>query len=130
MPEDTHMDNLEEQRKKHFDHDIDLDRLREETGLSVEQIAALVGLKNPKAVYPWARPADAGGTRPSYNALARLISAGASVSTLFGVYAEDGGPYVPSCCDRGGRKCIPSESDLRPIVLKVLEDLGFGSSRP
>ena len=42
-------------------------------------------MKNPKGVYKWAKSQDENGSRPSYNALIKLLEEGASVETLFGV---------------------------------------------
>ena len=103
-------------RKKNFLHEIDIDRLKLETGLSVEEIAGIAELKNPKGVYAWDKKGDKSGTRPSYNALVRLLLKGASVETLFGV------EYSP-------KKVIGSrpmtESDLETVVKKALSDLGY-----
>lgn len=57
--------------------------------MSIEDIGKYVNLKNPKGVYKWSKEPEDYGTRPSYNALIRLLGKGATVETLFGVeYAK------------------------------------------
>lgn len=68
-----------------FLHKIDLDALKKETGLTVDEIGALVEMKNPKGVYNWSKDQAIHGTRPSYNAIVKLLKAGATTETLFGV---------------------------------------------
>lgn len=70
---------------KDFLHKIDLDTLQKEMNKSLDEIGALVKMKNPKGVYKWSKSQDDYGTRPSYNAIVRLLQGGASVETLFGV---------------------------------------------
>lgn len=71
-----------------FLHKIDLDALKKETGLTVDEIGALVEMKNPKGVYNWSKDQAIHGTRPSYNAIVKLLQAGASTETLFGVSSK------------------------------------------
>lgn len=77
------------QRKKpleEFVHKINMDNLVKELDLKcVEDVGAFVGLKNPKGAYYWAKDKADAGTRPSYNALIKMLNQGASVETLFGV---------------------------------------------
>jgi len=68
-----------------FLHKIDLDALQKEVGMTIDEIGALIEMKNPKGIYNWAKGQDNHGTRPSYNALIRLLLAGATTMTLFGV---------------------------------------------
>ena len=68
-----------------FLHKIDLDALQKEVGKTIDEIGALIEMKNPKGIYNWAKGQDNHGTRPSYNALIRLLLAGATTKTLFGV---------------------------------------------
>ena len=70
---------------KDFLHKIDLDALQKEMNKSLDEIGALVKMKNPKGVYKWSKSQDDYGPRPSYNAIVRLLQGGASVETLFGV---------------------------------------------
>ena len=70
---------------KDFLHKINLDSLQKELHKSVYDIGVLVNLKNPNGVYKWAKGQDENGTRPSYNALIRLLQHGATVETLFGI---------------------------------------------
>ena len=68
-----------------FLHKIDLGALQKEVGKTIDEIGALIEMKNPKGIYNWAKGQDNHGTRPSYNALIRLLLAGATTKTLFGV---------------------------------------------
>lgn len=68
-----------------FLHKIDLETLKKETGLTVDEIGALIEMKNPKGVYNWSKDQNNHGTRPSYNAIVKLLQAGATTETLFGV---------------------------------------------
>ena len=65
---------------------VNLDALQKETGLDIEGIGTFVQMKNPRGVYKWAKNKnDESGTRPSYNAIVRLLQKGATTKTLFGV---------------------------------------------
>lgn len=77
-----------------FLHKIDLETLKKEVGLSIEEIGNLAQLKNPKGVYNWSKDKANNGTRPPYNAVIRLLQKGATVETLFGV--EYKGRSVPA----------------------------------
>lgn len=119
------MDNENLQREdgktsklKFFCHNIDLERLKLETGKTIEDLAVIANLKNPRCIYAWAKSGYENGTRPSYNALASLLKAGASVETLFGV------EYSPS---RAGESAMRAD-DLKSLVLKALQELGYGDS--
>ena len=72
--------------KEGFLSKVDLEGLKRELGMSaVEEIGAFVNLANPKGAYNWAKDQDDHGTRPSYNAVVRMLQRGASTKTLFGV---------------------------------------------
>lgn len=77
-----------------FLHKVDLETLKKEVGLSIEEIGNLAQLKNPKGVYNWSKDKANNGTRPPYNAVIRLLEKGATVETLFGV--EYKGRSVPA----------------------------------
>ena len=77
-----------------FLHKVDLETLKKEVGLSIEEIGNLAQLKNPKGVYNWSKDKANNGTRPPYNAVIRLLQKGATVETLFGV--EYKGRSVPA----------------------------------
>lgn len=67
-------------------HRVNMDNLVKELNLgSVEAVGAFVGLKNPKGAYYWAKDKASNGTRPSYNAVVKMLDNGATVETLFGV---------------------------------------------
>lgn len=75
-----------------FLHKINVDKLSEELKQSVDDIAALAGIKHPKNLGKWAQ-SKPDGSRPNYNALIKLLQAGATVETLFGVDYK--GPVKP-----------------------------------
>ena len=66
-----------------FLHAINLDALKKETGMNIEELAALAGV-GPKVVYKWAYM-HKDSSRPDFNAVVRLLQKGATVETLFGV---------------------------------------------
>lgn len=72
---------------------VDLDALQKETGLSLEELAKLAEI-GPKVIYKW-RYTHKDSSRPSYNAIVRLLEAGATTKTLFGVDCNNGGPKPP-----------------------------------
>lgn len=73
---------MSEQENK-FLHSVNLDALKKETGKTIEEIAKLVGI-GPKVVYKW-QYMHKDGSRPDFNAVVKLLQAGASTETLFGV---------------------------------------------
>lgn len=79
-----------------FLHKIDLKALQKELGMNAEGIGRFLQMKNPKGVYNWSKEKSP-GTRPSYNAIVRLLQKGATVETLFGVdYAATHQPVPAS----------------------------------
>ena len=62
---------------------VNLDALQKETGMSLEELADLAEI-GPKVIYKW-RYMHKDSSRPSYNAVVRLLQKGATVETLFGV---------------------------------------------
>lgn len=75
----NNMDGLDNK----FLHNIDLESLSKETGLSYKELAELAKI-GPKVVYKW-HYSHKDSSRPDYNALVRLFQHGATVETLFGV---------------------------------------------
>lgn len=67
-----------------FLHNIDVNALKSELELDVQDIAELAGITE-NGVYKWAWPKVKNGTRPTYNAILRMLERGATVKTLFGV---------------------------------------------
>ena len=74
-------------------HNIDLDALEKETNLSLDEIAALSRIKDPKNLGKWSQ-GKPNGSRPNYNAIVRLLRAGATTKTLFGVDAATHQPAL------------------------------------
>lgn len=72
---------------------VDLEALQKETGLSLEELAKLAEI-GPKVIYKW-RYTHKDSSRPSYNAIVKLLLAGATTKTLFGVDCNNGGPKPP-----------------------------------
>lgn len=86
------------QKKKadeEFLHKIDLDALKKETGLSLDEIALLSGIKESRNLGKWAQGKDKSGSRPNYNAIVRLLQKGATQYTLFGVEPKPSVPENP-----------------------------------
>lgn len=75
---------------KEFLHKINLKALEKETNLSVDEIAELAGIADPKNLGKWAQDKSKGGSRPNYNAIVRLLQKGAETKTLFGVESQSG----------------------------------------
>lgn len=67
-----------------YEHTIDLDELQKEMGMNIKEIADLVGI-NISTVYKWSWEGEKRGVRPTYNSIIKLLTHGASVTTLFGV---------------------------------------------
>ena len=67
-----------------FLHDIDVNLLKNELKMDVSDIAKLAEISE-NGVYKWSWDKFKNGTRPSYNAIVRLLQKGATVETLFGV---------------------------------------------
>lgn len=78
-----------------FLHKIDLNALSAETGLSLEEIAKLVGISDPKNLSKW-KQEKPDGSRPKYNALIKLLKNGATVKTLFGVDCSERKKVYPN----------------------------------
>ncbi len=75
---------------KNFLHKINLEALKKDTNLTLEDIAKLSGIKDPKNLGKRSQDKDKGGARPNYNAICRLIEKGATTKTMFGVSAQIG----------------------------------------
>ena len=80
-------------------HNIDLEALEKETNLSLDEIAALSRIKDPKNLGKWSQ-GKPNGSRPNYNAIVRLLRAGATTKTLFGV---DAATHQTPDFDKDGR---------------------------
>ena len=90
---------------------VNLDALQKETGLTLQQLAALAKV-GPKVIYKW-RYLHKDGSRPDYNTIIRLLQKGATVETLFGV--DYNGPI------KNGFKILP-ELASKPEFLKGQEE--------
>jgi hypothetical protein len=83
-------DNMDGLENKYLQK-VNLEALQKETGMSLPELAKLAEI-GPKVIYKWAYM-HKDSSRPTYNALVKLIEKGASVETLFGV--EYKGPVKP-----------------------------------
>ena len=72
------------------DRKVNIKAVMSETGLTFEQLAELAEMRNSKAIYKWAYDREKNGIRPTYETLAKLLEAGASVESLFGVNYKAG----------------------------------------
>jgi len=97
-----------------FLHRINIEALKKELNLDVPSIAKLAGISE-NGVYKWAWPKESNGARPSFNAVIKLLQAGASTETLFGVdYAATHQPEAA---------IVPSQDFLNnPSVKEGLEN--------
>lgn len=67
-----------------FLHEINVDAVLKETGMDLDELCKLINVDN-QSVGRWNKPKSKAGNRPKYNAIVRLLQAGATVETLFGV---------------------------------------------
>lgn len=88
---------------------VNLNRLQEDTNMSLNQIAELVDI-SPKAVYKWSYAKADGGSRPTYNAIRLLKERGASDEALFGLEGVSPKPEI-------------SDDEFSEKVKAVLRDL-------
>lgn len=63
---------------------VNLYQLQKETGKTLQELAAIVGI-GEKVIYKWAYDKQKFGSRPSYNAVILLLQLGASVESIFGI---------------------------------------------
>lgn len=88
MPDDYIGKTPKEKERKEagegFLHDINQDRVLYETGLDMNGLCNLLGIDS-QSVGRWDKKKENSGNRPKYNTLIRLLRAGATVETLFGV---------------------------------------------
>lgn len=98
-----------------FLHKIDVDQLKSELNMDVPEIAKLAGISE-NGVYKWAWSKDKNGTRPSFNAVVRLLEKGASTKTLFGVDSA-------SAFDRSKRSPLDliGDEDFQKGIQKSIE---------
>lgn len=114
--------------KEDFLHQIDLDALKKEVGMNVDEIGALAKLKNSNGVYKWAKTSDNDGTRPSFNAIVRLLRAGATTKTLFGVdYAATHQPAPEPVLAAPSPEFLKAHPELLEGMREQLLEMGFVS---
>ena len=96
-------------------HNIDLDALQKETNLSLDEIAVLSRIKDSKNLGKWAQ-GKPNGSRPNYNAIIRLLRAGATQKTLFGVE-----PKQPDPENTGSEKTDYDDPKFQEAVERALK---------
>lgn len=64
---------------------INVDILLVEIGKTLEELGAILGMKNCNAIYKWKYPKSRGGNRPGYTTIRTLLEMGATIHTLFGL---------------------------------------------
>jgi len=71
--------------EEEFIGSVDVESLKKDLNMDLEQIGKIAGLKSWRNIYKWDKAKSNSGSRPSYNTMIRLIQAGARVETLFGL---------------------------------------------
>ena len=87
-------------------HKIDVDKLAQELHVDVNGVALLAGIREARNLGKWAQ-SKPNGSRPSYNALVKLLRAGATVETLFGV--EYKRPSPPPTDEKSQDQITPTD---------------------
>lgn len=105
------MDNAENK----FLHAIDLDELKKETGMSLEELAKLAEI-GPKVIYKW-QYMHKDSSRPSFNAIVRMLQKGATTRTLFGVDTPGTSPMSAEI------QKILDTPECREAIAKALMDV-------
>ena len=77
-------EKVKKKAEEEFLHIIDVDKILCETGLDLDGLCKLVKLDS-QTINRWGCKKSKNGNRPKYNAAVRLLRAGATVETLFGV---------------------------------------------
>ena len=110
-----------------FLHNIDVNALKSELGLDVPDIAELAGISE-NGVYKWSWSKTKNGTRPSFNAIVRMLEKGATVETLFGVdYTENHSlvKNAPIEFLEGLKEAKDPESALNEIVERKIMEMKY-----
>lgn len=102
---------------KDFDHRVNIDLLKMDTGLTLEDIAKVAEITDPRNLYKWSYPKSKGGMRPTYDTIAKLIERGATTQSLLGVEYKAGVKVVEKPVTQG---------DVDTAVLRALARLGEG----
>ena len=87
-------------------HKIDVDKLAQELHVDVNGVALLAGIREARNLGKLAQ-SKPNGARPSYNALVKLLRAGATVETLFGV--EYKRPSPPPTAEKSQDQITPTD---------------------
>lgn len=107
-------------------HNIDLEALEKETNLSLDEIAALSRIKDPKNLGKWSQ-GKPNGSRPNYNAIVRLLRAGATTKTLFGVDSATHQPALEPVSAAPSPEFLKAHPELLEGMREQLLDMGFVS---
>ena len=110
-----------------FLHDIDVNSLKNELKMDVPDIAKLAEISE-NGVYKWSWDKSKNGTRPSYNAIVRLLQAGATTKTLFGVdYAATHQPAPEPVSAAPSPEFLKAHPELLEGMREQLLEMGFVS---
>lgn len=107
---------------------VNLELLKRETGLSIVELAAAAGLRESKTIYKWGYPKSKGGARPTYETIAALLRAGASVEAIFGEEFSGLGRTSPTVGDLAGSEEF--KAGVREALAEILSEMsGFRDRR-
>lgn len=85
---------------------INVDLLLVEIGKTLEELGAILGMKDCNAIYKWKYPKFRGGTRPGYLTIRTLLEMGATIHTLFGFDIKSNSVNVGDEFEAGVREVI------------------------
>lgn len=94
---ETEKNKGKKEAEEGFLHEIDVNKVFIETGLDKNGLCKLLGVGG-QSIDRWGEKKDNNGNRPKYNSIVRLLRAGATTETLFGVTCKpkQAAPAVPS----------------------------------
>lgn len=84
---ETEKNKGKKEAEEGFLHEIDVNKVFIETGLDKNGLCKLLGVGG-QSIDRWGEKKDNNGNRPKYNSIVRLLRAGATTETLFGVSSK------------------------------------------
>jgi hypothetical protein len=97
---------VKKKAEEEFLHIIDVNKVLCETGLDLDGLCKLVKLDS-QTINRWGCKKSKNGNRPKYNAAIRLLRAGATVETLYGV--EYKRPSPPPTTEKSQDQITPTD---------------------
>ena len=91
---ETEKNKGKKEAEEGFLHEIDVNKVFIETGLDKNGLCKLLGVGG-QSIDRWGEKKDNNGNRPKYNSIVRLLRAGATTETLFGVSCKPKFPDTP-----------------------------------